>query len=158
GSDLGTAVRSVKEQLRAIPRHGIGYGLLKYLGADNTVSKALRAAPRADLGFNYLGQFDQVLTEEAGFAGAPESAGASQSEQTSLNYALEINGSVSGGRLSLDWNFSPQVVGQAQVEQLMLAYGEALRSLITHCAARPQGGYTPADFELSGLGQAELDR
>jgi len=156
GTELGAAVRSTKEQLRAIPQHGIGYGLLKYL-ANDTVSRELRAAPRPALAFNYLGQFDQVLHETGGFAGAPESAGASQSEQTPLNYALEINGSVSGGRLSLDWSFSPRVVAQTQVEQLMATYGEALRSLITHCAGR-QGAYTPADFQLSGLGQAELDR
>jgi len=156
--EMGAAVREIKGQLRAVPRHGIGYGLLKYLGANDAVSAQLRAASRADLGFNYLGQFDQVLSVAGGFAGAPESAGASQSEQTPLNYALEINGSVSGGRLNLDWNFSPRVVAQNQVEQLMAAYAEALRSLITHCVERPKGGYTPADFKLSRMGQEELDR
>ena len=82
----------------------------------------------AGISFNYLGQLDQVLTEEGGFAGAPESAGANQSEQTAMNYALEINGSVSSGRLGLDWSFSPAVLGVAQVEKLlkMLKTREAL--------------------------------
>ncbi len=53
GSALGAAVRSVKDQLRAVPSHGISYGALRYLGSSGS---ALAAAPQVL--FNYLGRFD----------------------------------------------------------------------------------------------------
>ncbi len=43
---LGEALKSVKEQLRAIPGRGLGYGLLRYLG-DDGVAKRLGAAPQS---------------------------------------------------------------------------------------------------------------
>jgi len=58
---LGTKLRAVKEQLRRVPQHGIGYGLLRYLCRDAKVSKQLQAMPEAEVSFNYLGQLDQVL-------------------------------------------------------------------------------------------------
>ncbi|MEW5810317.1 MAG: amino acid adenylation domain-containing protein, partial [Actinomycetota bacterium] len=52
GPALGAVVRSVKDQLRAVPAHGLSYGVLRYLrGADE-----LAAAPQVL--FNYLGRFD----------------------------------------------------------------------------------------------------
>jgi non-ribosomal peptide synthetase component F len=47
---------SIKEQLRAVPDKGIGYGLLRYLG-DAHVRGPCSAA-QARITFNYLGQFD----------------------------------------------------------------------------------------------------
>src|SRR5690606_12871597 len=57
--DAGSAsiIRSVKEEWRAIPNHGFGYGMLRYLG-DEAVRTALDAAPRPQLRFNYFGRFD----------------------------------------------------------------------------------------------------
>src|SRR5207244_11445445 len=65
GSSSGPVpgLKRVKEQLRRIPKHGIGYGLLRYLRGDMQVAADLRALPQAEVSFNYLGQFDQVLPE-----------------------------------------------------------------------------------------------
>ncbi|OAD21710.1 amino acid adenylation domain protein, partial [Candidatus Thiomargarita nelsonii] len=52
-SDLGVTLKAVKEQLRAIPHEGIGYGLLTQLGFNSL--------PKGDILFNYLGQFDQGI-------------------------------------------------------------------------------------------------
>jgi hypothetical protein len=74
-----------------------------------------------------------------------------------LEYGLEINGRVSGGRLQLDWSFSQRVVEEQKVRELMEAYEEALLRLIRHCAGRERRGYTPSDFPLAQLSQEELD-
>ena len=55
GASLGRAVKTVKEQLRAVPGKGLGYGLLRYLNADTAA--ALAGGPAPQLGFNYLGRF-----------------------------------------------------------------------------------------------------
>ena len=44
GTAPGAALKAVKEQLRAIPRRGIGYGLLRYLDAMPTIAERLRNA------------------------------------------------------------------------------------------------------------------
>ncbi|HET9479993.1 MAG TPA: condensation domain-containing protein, partial [Pyrinomonadaceae bacterium] len=53
------ALQSVKRQLRSIPAHGIGYGLLRYLNDDAEVSGQMRDLPEPEVSFNYLGQLDQ---------------------------------------------------------------------------------------------------
>ncbi|MFX5918551.1 condensation domain-containing protein, partial [Acinetobacter baumannii] len=57
GEDAGAAIRAVKEQLRAVPGNGLGYGVLRHLG-DGEAQATLRALPEARVTFNYLGQFD----------------------------------------------------------------------------------------------------
>src|SRR4029453_13570795 len=55
GAALGRALKSIKEQLRAIPEKGLHYGLLRHLN-DETAPE-LAALPAPELGFNYLGRF-----------------------------------------------------------------------------------------------------
>ena len=68
----GEALVSAKERLRNVPGRGIGYGLLRYLGNPEAAGLLAAApeAPAAEISFNYLGRFDQVLTESSPFAGA----------------------------------------------------------------------------------------
>jgi len=75
GGGPGEALKAVKEQLRAVPHRGVSYGALLYLGEDRRLGDA--APP--ELSFNYLGQFDQVLSGQGLFRPARESAGATVS-------------------------------------------------------------------------------
>ena len=55
GPALGRALKTIKEQLRAVPGKGLGYGLLRYLNEETAAE--LAGAPAPQLGFNYLGRF-----------------------------------------------------------------------------------------------------
>ena len=61
----------MKEQLRAVPNRGIGYGVLRHLAAVRCGGSWRRRA-RPDVVFNYLGQYDQTVSEDAFFAFAAE--------------------------------------------------------------------------------------
>ena len=74
----GERLKAVKEQLRALPGHGLGYGALRYLGSGEARA-ALGAQPEAEVHFEYLGQVDGSVSGEALFALAPELAGAAMS-------------------------------------------------------------------------------
>src|SRR5690606_16555193 len=50
-AELAAALRSVKEQLRAVPDRGLGYGALRYLGAPE-VQAALRDGAPPEITFN----------------------------------------------------------------------------------------------------------
>ncbi len=154
GADAGTALRAVKEQLRAVPQHGIGYGLLRYLSHD---AAQLAALPQAELSFNYLGQLDQGLELAGLFAPAPEDSGPARSPRQRREYLIEINAFSAGGQLQVSWTYSARRHSRATIARWADAYMAALRELIAHGHAPDGGDVTPSDFPLAQLSQDELD-
>ncbi|MCP4656086.1 MAG: non-ribosomal peptide synthetase, partial [bacterium] len=152
----GAALKAIKEQLRAVPSRGVGYGLLRYLGVD-ALRRRLAARPGAPLSFNYLGQFDQVLPESALFQPAPESAGPESDPGESRRHLVEVNAQVSGGRLRVAWQYSRERHRRATIRELADRYLEALRELVRHACSPEAGGCTPSDFPLARLDQATVD-
>ncbi|HEX7241190.1 MAG TPA: amino acid adenylation domain-containing protein, partial [Longimicrobiaceae bacterium] len=61
------------------------------------------------------------------------------------------------GRLELQIGYAEGVHRHETVERLAEGYADELRELIAHCTSEEAGGYTPSDFPLAGLKQAELD-
>lgn len=153
----GDALKAIKEQLRSIPHRGINYGVLRYL-SEHSIAEQLQALPQAEVTFNYLGQFDQVISETSMFRPAAESTGDNQSPRGSRNSLLEVNGLIVGGQLRLNWTYSKALHQQTTVEKLAQGYIEKLQQIITHCQAPASGGYTPSDFPQMRLNQEELDQ
>jgi len=156
GASEGEVLTSVKEQLRAIPRRGIGYGLLRYLSGDPEIVELLRSLPQAGVVFNYHGQLDQVLPESSPFQPAPESKGRNQAGEAAGRHRLEIDGSIRGGRLVLTWTYPESLYRRSTLESLAQDYLEALRAIIAHCLGAESGQFTPSDFPLAELDQDEL--
>jgi non-ribosomal peptide synthase protein (TIGR01720 family) len=97
-NDLSRQVKEVKETLHKVPGRGIGYGILKYLTADEHKEDVdFRANPQ--IVFNYLGQFDAELGQMSSFSVARESVGNMQSMKGERDFEIEFSGMVSGGRL-----------------------------------------------------------
>ncbi|MDQ8732839.1 non-ribosomal peptide synthetase, partial [Bradyrhizobium sp. LHD-71] len=153
--DDASLIKTVKEELRAIPARGLGYGVLRHLGTD-AQRGALAAIAEPRIVFNYLGQFDTSLGEGAAFVVAPESAGATRSEDAPLGRWLTINGQVREGQLRLSFAFGRRRYRRATIERLAELYAAALRELVAHCTSGARG-VTPSDVELSGLSQRDLD-
>jgi non-ribosomal peptide synthase protein (TIGR01720 family) len=157
GAGAGEALKSVKEQLRRVPNHGLGYGLLRYLGADAEVSARLSSMPQAEVSFNYLGKFERGDAQSSALGANRETDAPARSPRGARRYLLEINGSVVGGRLRLTWNYSAARHTAATVERLAGEFIKTLRSLINHCVTLEARGYTPSDFPEAELSQGELD-
>jgi non-ribosomal peptide synthase protein (TIGR01720 family) len=155
--DAAATLKLVKEQLRAVPQHGLGYGLLRYARADR-VSAELRALPEAEVLFNYLGQFDSVLTGAQLFSAAEESSGATQSAREQRRHVLELNASVADGRLQMTWTYSEHLHRRETVERLAADYVQVLRALTGRERAQATDALTPADFPEARLSQKELDK
>ena len=152
--DPGQALKSIKEQLRRVPRRGIGYGLLRYLrdGSD------LAAMPEPNMVFNYFGQFDQVLSGSKLFRFSSRSTGPWHSPKQQRRHALEINGMVKGGRLELSWTYCPALHSANRIERLTSEFLDALKQLISHCQLPGVRGRTPSDYPLAQLDQPSVDR
>ncbi|MBV8858951.1 MAG: amino acid adenylation domain-containing protein [Acidobacteria bacterium] len=156
--DEGATLKRVKEQLRAAPRRGLTYGLLKYLSSDAETAARLRGLPAAEIMFNYHGRLDRALEEDSLFAPAAESTGASQSPRQRRMHLIEIDGGVLDGRLTLNFQYSEEQYRPETVQRLAEAFGAALRRVVAHCLSEGAGGYTPSDFPLARLEQRDLDR
>ena len=152
----GDALKSVKEQLRAIPNKGIGYAILRYL-ADDAIRRKLLSRPAAEISFNYLGQFDRILPEPALFRLTHEPSGPEHSPYSQRRYLLDIEGGISEEQLWVNWTYSENLHQRGDIEALARGFVKALQSIIAHCQTPDAGGYTPSDFPEAGLAQEELD-
>jgi amino acid adenylation domain-containing protein/non-ribosomal peptide synthase protein (TIGR01720 family) len=152
------ALRLIKEQLRAIPNRGIGYGSLRYASQDADIAAALRAQPQAEIRFNYLGQLDRTLPESAFFKRATESSGPAQSPKGRRGYLLNVIGSVSNGQLRLEWTYSENTHRRETVERLAQLYVEELRALIANSRAATTASFSPTDFPQAKLSQEDLNK
>ncbi|MGC9741354.1 amino acid adenylation domain-containing protein [Pseudomonas sp. P1B16] len=156
-AQLDSSIKVIKEQLRAVPNKGIGYGLLRYLGSDDS-RQVLDNLPQGEIVFNYLGQFDGSFQEERSvFTPAKEYGGANQSDDAPLGSLLALNGQVYAGELKMGWTFSRELFNESTIQRLADEYAEELKALITHCCQRTNRGVTPSDFPLACLSQAQLD-
>ncbi|TYR63265.1 non-ribosomal peptide synthetase [Streptomyces parvus] len=142
----GEALKAVKEQLRAVPRRGVGYGL----------THDLTALP-AGLSFNYLGQLDSLSSDQGPFRVAAEPAGAVAAETGRRAHLVDVSGAVGDGRLTIDWTYSANLHDRATVTAVAEEFVSRLRALIEHCLTPDAGGLTPSDVPLAGLDQHTLD-
>ncbi|MEU8827139.1 non-ribosomal peptide synthase/polyketide synthase [Streptomyces sp. NPDC048636] len=157
GHDWGAVLKSVKEQLRALPHRGLSFEALAHLSGPDSAARALRALPLPEVCFNYHGQWDSVA-DEGGFTLTGESLGADLAADEPSTYALDVSGLVAAGELELTWLYSDQVHHGSTVRRLAEAMLGALREIVWHCGRPDAGGRTPSDFPLAGLDQAGVDR
>ncbi|MFI2230092.1 amino acid adenylation domain-containing protein [Nocardia testacea] len=163
GAAAGAAVKSVKEQLRQVPRHGTGFGLLRYLDSDT--GRVLRALPTPQVSFNYLGRFDTLpaATEAAEWMPAgPRAAGGAQNPDAPVAALLGINAATTdtpgGPALTAAWEYPTGILDAGEVGELMELWRDAMTALATHAARPGSGGLTPSDLDLLDLDQATIDR
>ncbi|MBK5304814.1 MULTISPECIES: non-ribosomal peptide synthetase [Gammaproteobacteria] len=155
-SEQGASIKAIKEQLRAVPHKGLGYGVLRYL-ADGVCRQTMAVLPVAPITFNYLGQFDQSFGSDALFRPLDETVGAAHDPHAPLPNELSVDSQVYGGELVLRWTFSAERHDLQTITKLAEAYLGELQSLIQHCLSDHAGGLTPSDFPLARLTQPQLD-
>ncbi|MFD9902831.1 amino acid adenylation domain-containing protein [Streptomyces sp. NPDC059063] len=151
-ADWGPALKAVKEQLRAVPRNGLGHDALRYLGR----SDALRG-PRPHVNFNYLGQFAPLDARGGCYSGRefPLADGIHPDENRPFD--LEVTAETTGGELVFTWDYSRDTYDGPEIRRLAGGTLAALRALTAHCLAPGSGGRTPSDFPLAALDQAQVD-
>src|SRR5271166_1052329 len=154
----GTLLKSIKEQLRAIPRKGIGYGALRWLSGDEGTRQELAEAASAEIVFNYLGQFDAGSSASSRLRRVEGEMGRPLSPARLRDHLIEITGMVSGGRLQMEWSYSEAIHERATVAAWAAGFQAALRALIEHCTQPESWGRTPSDYPLLTLDQAQVDR
>ncbi|MDV3123367.1 non-ribosomal peptide synthase/polyketide synthase [Mycobacterium sp. 21AC1] len=152
GPELAAATKAVKDQLRAIPSRGLGYGALRYL--DDT--KPLRGKPPQIL-FNYLGRFSGGGGKDwqpvAGIGALSEGV-----DPSNPAVALEINALAEdrpdGTVLTMALAWPGGLLDTDDVTELASMWAQVLEAL-TRCEELT--GHTPSDFGLIDISQADID-
>ncbi|MEI6205655.1 MAG: amino acid adenylation domain-containing protein [Desulfuromonadales bacterium] len=153
--DPGYRLRVIKEAVRAVPKHGLGYGVLRWLTPDNLKQGCeLPQLPR--ISFNYLGTFDADFGSGPFFP-ATEQHGDSAGEEIETAFDLELTCSVMGGKLSVNLHHDRRLIETGRANQLAASLLEHLRKLIAHCCQVEDAVITPSDISYDGLDIDQLD-
>ena len=160
GPAAATAVKQIKEQLRAVPDNGIGYGLLRYLNEET--AGALIGMAAVDVCFNYLGRFDAAAADTQSWGFAPgEALGAIADPAMPAAYPLDINvfaqDRADGPHLTVMWSWPAALFSDGAVTRLAELWQECLQAVIEGTERSAMTGLTPSDLTLSTLSQDELD-
>lgn len=155
-SETSGAIRQIKEQLRAVPHHGLDYGVLRYLSTDEGLRKNLATVPEPEISFNYLGRFGDLNAKSDLLRATMDSCGHSQSPNATRRHLLEVIARLEGGRLRVDWIYNTKVHDAKTVQSLATALLVAVRDFAAD-TQDDRRALEPADFPLSKLTQTAVD-
>ena len=145
--DLQAWLVSVKESLRAVANHGVGYGLLS---AQNDSELSLRP----QVAFNFVGELQQFGDE--GLRLLRLGAGCERDPEAARPHRLSIESWLEQGALVLACRYGPSDPTEA-VDRLLNRMRDVATGIAAHCATTDRTVYTPSDFSGLDFNQDELD-
>ncbi|MDP9827712.1 non-ribosomal peptide synthase protein (TIGR01720 family) [Kineosporia succinea] len=157
GPAAGRALKRVKEQLRALPDHGLGFGVLHYLNRE------FQEHPRPQISFNYLGRFGtgESTGDWRAVPGHGVLKGGFDDGMPVAPYSLEVNAftqdTPAGPQLGVTWAYPSALFDEDAVRDLAGGWFAALAALVAHTVSEKSGGHTPSDLTLTTLSQDEID-
>jgi non-ribosomal peptide synthase protein (TIGR01720 family) len=152
------ALVAVKEQVRRLPRRGLAYGALRYLG-EEAVRERLRSLPSPEIGFSFLD-----LDEVGGSGWDPSPwrivAGPSSPALAARPTCerLRLDAAAVGGRLHLTWSCREDACSRPLLEALAHELTAELEALVAHARWPGARADVPSDFPLAQIDDDELSR
>ncbi|OZG25974.1 non-ribosomal peptide synthetase [Williamsia sp. 1138] len=164
GPTAVAVLKRVKEHLRAVPRRGIGFGILRHLNPAS--SAALTTTHPPAISFNYLGRTGaQAVPEELAQLGwMPATDGILEPDadrDMPAAAALDVNAIVTESNgsavLSAVFGYASGVLSHSDVSALTEYWTRSLEVLTDDVRANG-GQLTPSDLHPFQVAQADLDR
>ena len=150
--DLGNLIKRVKQELNTVPKHGLSYGIHKYIKrAFGTTQKRPTA-----LRFNYLGAFDEALNNEL-LSFEKRYSGRDSDSKNVLTAKLEWNSLVVDGELQVEIWFNHEAFRESTIQKMLDSFLHNIERLLSYIQNESMVLLTPSDFSASELSQEELD-
>ncbi|WCT58020.1 amino acid adenylation domain-containing protein [Paenibacillus kyungheensis] len=146
---IGNQIKAFKEQLRAVPKQGIGYGAL-------VLARKLPRFTARTIRFNYLGEIDDQLNASF-FELANYATGYEQAAENRFEVLVDIVPYIQNKRFNMSVTYSSNDFLPSTIERFVQCYIEQLQGIIQHCCTKQEIEFTPSDFETTNLNQDELD-
>ncbi|MFD8546338.1 amino acid adenylation domain-containing protein [Streptomyces sp. NPDC059649] len=143
GQAADTVIASVKQQLRALPDQGIGYGLLRHLNPRTAPVLAQYGSGR--ISFTHTDRLPQTTT-------ASTAAGT-----TDLAVTTAVCETAQGPCLEAEFDAREAALSAADIRELADLWLQALQALALRTTQPGAGGLAPSDVTLTGLTQDDID-
>lgn len=156
-TDIVGTLQSIKRVLHKLPRKGIGFGIVRYLG-ETEVRDRLAVLPTPQVSFNYLGQFEHGLPSLGRYASELDLSGAPISDRAVRSHLLQIDSQVQAGVFSVNFFYSVNLHDESTVRRLAQGFIEAIGEILLAATESGRELVDVSDFPLAGLDQADLDR
>ncbi|WP_245820003.1 condensation domain-containing protein, partial [Rhodococcoides yunnanense] len=159
---IGDVLVAVKETLASVPDRGLGFGLLRWFGADS--EGALSSSPAAQIGFNYLGRFESSGDQQHDWSSAPELTGIGGvlGDELPASAAVDVNvDAIERGEdlvLRATFDYVPGIVDSAAAQELADHWVSALHSIAEHARVQQNRRLTPSDVLDSSVSIEDMDR
>lgn len=124
---------SVKDDLRNVPNHGLGYGLL--------VEKLGRK--EIPIVFNYLGELDAEQYENGGIV--DRSAGMNVAAEN-VFFGLAMDASITEKDLVVELAYDVSEYQENTAREIVSCFMECLQEIVSFCAAKDKARRTSSDF------------
>jgi phthiocerol/phenolphthiocerol synthesis type-I polyketide synthase E len=128
GASATQLLAEVSRTLKAVPHHGIGYGLLRYLHAPT--AGLLGAAGAAQIYLSYLGMIPEWQESDAPVQFDTDSELTVRETVPGLGHPLELRTYRHGGVLHVDWWYDSRRVPGGTIDGLAQQFPARLAALI----------------------------
>lgn len=141
--------------LKAVPHHGIGHGLLRYIYAPT--ARLLGSVPPPDILLSFVGTIPDLPP-----AGGPvqidlDAAMPVRDKIPGLGHAIELRAYRHGGALHLDWWYDTRRLQRTTVEALMEYFPVALTELMTSASTSSDADTGTGTETLALVDLSEVD-
>lgn len=154
--EVGEAIKSVKETIRAIPRRGFGFGVLSWLTPElSAQDRAALDSLRPAVNVNYLGVQENGNGRGAQIEVMP--ADITVDENMPAAWTLDIIASQVNSAVCLELRYPASLFSEQELKQLLTQVDDAAAEVALHCANRAKEK-TASDYAAAGLEQSELER
>lgn len=143
-------IKAIKEQIRKIPDNGISYGILKYWKNKWPDQK------KKYIRFNYLGDFDNIINDRYLNITGIE-FGLKSGEKNLLTALIDISVIIVNHKLKISMEYSRNVFKDETVRCFINNYVSVLKIMLAECTRKEYREYTPSDFDVTDITQADLD-
>ncbi|GAY08788.1 non-ribosomal peptide synthetase [Pseudonocardia sp. N23] len=132
------ALRAVKDTMRALPRNGIGFGLLDVPGAE------------PQIGFTYLGRMPRPVAhgDWSPAAALRGTVDPGQPAAAVVDVVALAEDGPDGPTLRAGWTFATGLLDEAAVRRFAALWTDALRALAATVADPALAGRSPSDLPL----------
>nr|WCB70649.1 NRPS module 13 and terminal condensation domain [Corallococcus coralloides] len=124
------SLAGVRAALQALPEHGLGHGLLRYLSGRPEVARALREVPPPEVSWNYLGQLGGGEDAPGTWRVSSLDAGPAESPLTRRDELFTLVSAVAGDTFEILWGYSQDRHRPETVERLAKRFLEHVRALV----------------------------
>ena len=149
----GYELVNVKEDLRKVPKKGIGYGILHYL------YEKIKTNLNPSIQFNYLGDFSIFFkaNETSIFNFSNEKLGSDLDLDNLISpFLMDILGAIVSGQLNLTIKYSKTLYKEKTIIRVGESYKKHLENLVFTLSSNTTNELTPSDITYPNIGVEEL--